>query len=279
MDPRSPDAAAATRRPRRQRPRSGPRRGARASWRPATFRASCCSPTGIRLPGIWTPRCAHLIEAHIPVSVEPLAPRSLGDTWIDDRSSSPNVCLPGAAFTATVTVGSQRDCEAVVELRSGGKVIGSQSVAITRGSTRSRSTRRSTPPGAYVLQASLKASGDPLSENNTLVAGIWADPRTKVLYVEGTPASAKYLSGALTGSGFEVTSRPASGLPGTEASSTRSISSCSATFRRAAIAARGDDGVVRVGRTRAAAACCRRRRRRCSARAGIARRRSSGSRR
>ena len=149
------------------------------------------------------------------MSVEPLAPRSLGDAWIEDIV--PERVPAGAAFTATVTVSSQRDCEAVVELRSGGKVVGTQSVAITRGSTQVAINATLDAAGAYVLQAVLKASGDPLSENNTLAKGIWADPKTKVLYVEGTPASARYLSGALTGSGFEVTTRPASGLPGTEA--------------------------------------------------------------
>ena len=56
---------------------------------------------------------AHLVEAHIPVSVEPLAPRSLGDTWIDDLIL-PERVPAGAAFTATVHVGSQRDRQAVI---------------------------------------------------------------------------------------------------------------------------------------------------------------------
>ena len=42
---------------------------------------------------------------------------------------------------------------------------------------------------------------DPLAANNTLERGMWADPQTKVLYVEGAPASAQYLSSALTAPG------------------------------------------------------------------------------
>ena len=68
------------------------------------------------------------------MSVEPLAPRSLGDTWIDDLIL-PERVPAGAAFTATVAVGSQRDRQAVVELRSGGKIVGTQSVAVAKGST------------------------------------------------------------------------------------------------------------------------------------------------
>ena len=123
----------------------------------------------------------------------------------------------GARFTATVDVGSQRDRQAVIELRSGARIVGTQSVGVVKGSTRVAINAVLDAPGPYVLQAALKIPDDPLSENNTLEKGMWADPKTKVLYVEGAPASAKYLSTALTSSGFDVTTRPASGLPAAEA--------------------------------------------------------------
>ena len=158
---------------------------------------------------------AQLIEAHIPVSVEPLAPRSLGDSWID-RLDLPERVPAGAAFSATVDVGSQRDAQGVVELRSAGKIVGTQPIAVSKGTTRVAITTVLDAPGPHVLQARLRIPDDPLEQNNTLEQGTWADPRTRVLYVEGTPASARYLSNALTGSGFEVTTRGASGLPATE---------------------------------------------------------------
>jgi Ca-activated chloride channel homolog len=159
---------------------------------------------------------ARLIDAHIPVSVEPLAPRSLGDTWIDSLDL-PDRIPAGAAFTATVSVESQREGQAIVELRSAGKVIGTQSLTVSKGVTPVAINAVLDAPGGYVLQAIVKIAGDPLADNNTLERGVWADPPTKVLYVEGTPASARYLSNALTASGFQVTVRPPSGLPPTEA--------------------------------------------------------------
>lgn len=159
---------------------------------------------------------ARLIDAHIPVSVEPLAPRSLGDTWIDSLDL-PDRIPAGAGFTATVGVESQRGGQAVVELRSAGKVVGTQSLAVSKGMTRVAINAVLDAPGGHVIQATVKTPGDPLADNNTMAQGVWADPQTKVLYVEGTPASARYLSNALTASGFQVTVRPSSGLPSTRA--------------------------------------------------------------
>lgn len=158
---------------------------------------------------------ARLIEARIPVSVEPMAPRSLGDTWIDSLDL-PDRIPAGAAFTATVAVASQRGGQATVELRSAGKVLGTQSVALSKGVTPVALTAVLDAPGAYVLQAAVSIPNDTLAPNNTLDRGIWADPQTRVLYVEGRPASARYLSNALTASGFQVTVRPPSGLPAAE---------------------------------------------------------------
>ena len=59
-------------------------------------------------------------------------------------------------------------------------------------------------------------AGDPLAENDTLERGVWADPKSKVLYVEGVPSSARYLSGALQESGFDVAVRPPAGIPSTD---------------------------------------------------------------
>ena len=70
-------------------------------------------------------------------------------------------------------------------------------------------------PGDYVVEAQIAAPGDPLAINNVLTIEAWADPRPKVLYLEGTPSSARYLAGALDGAGFDVAVRPASAFPTT----------------------------------------------------------------
>jgi Ca-activated chloride channel homolog len=156
-----------------------------------------------------------LASAGIPVSVEQLAPRVLGDTWVD-RLDLPDRVPAGATLVATVGVGSQRDASVLVEVRSGGTLIGSRSVTIGKGMTDVGVGAVLATPGLHVLQASVMTAGDPLAENDTLERGVWADPKSKVLYVEGVPSSARYLSGALQESGFDVAVRPPAGIPSTD---------------------------------------------------------------
>jgi uncharacterized membrane protein len=153
-----------------------------------------------------------LATERIPLSVIPMSARSIGDTWIDGLEMAERVPA-GGLFAATVLVGSQREGIAVVELRHGDRLLARRPVSLTRGITRVALEAAVEAPGAYVLQASVAIDSDPLSANNTLSKETWADPRAKVLYVEGAVASARYLAGALTKSGFDVTVRPPSGLP------------------------------------------------------------------
>jgi uncharacterized membrane protein len=157
-----------------------------------------------------------LASAGIPVSVEPLAPRVLGDTWVD-RVDLPDRVPAGAPLVATVGVGSQREASVLVQVRSGGAVIGSRSVPIEKGMTDVAVGVVLGTPGLHVLQASVTTAGDPLAENNTLERGVWADPKSKVLYVEGALSSARYLSGALAESGFDVAVRAPAEMPSTDA--------------------------------------------------------------
>jgi Ca-activated chloride channel homolog len=148
----------------------------------------------------------------IPVSVEPLVPRSIGDAWID-ALDLPERITAGSTFTATVDIGSQRDGTAIVELKAGDTLLASRTASFGKGITHVALDGAIDGPGGYVLQATMSSSGDPLAANNSLAREAWADARAKVLYIEGAPASARYLAGALTGSGFDVTVKPPSALP------------------------------------------------------------------
>jgi uncharacterized membrane protein len=172
----------------------------------------------------------HLAAERIPVSVEPLVPRSIGDAWIDSFDVSSRI-TSGALLTATVTVGSQRSDQGEIELRlkppaaaaatpvapagSNDRVLVRKPITFGKGLTGVPLEFEVDAPGAYVLEAALIVKGDPLAANNVLMKDTWADPRSKVLYVEGAPSSARYLAGALDGAGFDVTIRPASGVPAT----------------------------------------------------------------
>jgi uncharacterized membrane protein len=157
-----------------------------------------------------------LAAAHIPVSVQPMAVRSIGDAWID-RIDLPERIAAGATFSALVTVGAQRGTAATIELRSGSAVLATRDMTLAAGLTQVALDARVDDPGSHILQATVAVARDPLSVNNRLDHPIWAEPRGRVLYVEGTPASARYLSGALRGAGFDVTIKSPSGLPPTAA--------------------------------------------------------------
>jgi uncharacterized membrane protein len=157
---------------------------------------------------------ARLAESRIPVFVEPVAVRSLGDTWID-ALDLPDRMVAGAPFTVTVSVETQRSVPAVVELRAADKVLATRQVPLPTGVTRVPMEVTIDTAGAATLDARVLIANDPLSANSTLTRAIWTAPKPKVLYVEGKPASAHYLAGALGEAGFDVTVRPPAGLPAT----------------------------------------------------------------
>jgi uncharacterized membrane protein len=153
-----------------------------------------------------------LAAAHIPVSTEPTEARELGDTWVDSIGL-PSHLTAGATMPVTIAIGSQRERDAVLELRAGGKVLDRRPARLARGLTRVTVQTNFDAPGAAALEASVSVDGDPLRANDTLTRNIWLEPRVRVLYVEGTPTSAKYLTGALEASGFDVTVAPTSRIP------------------------------------------------------------------
>ena len=155
---------------------------------------------------------ARLQAAHIPVFVEPLAVRSLGDAWID-RIDVPGRIAAGGTFATTVSVGTQHAAKGTVTLRADGAVVAAREVTLPQGMTPVVLDGQIDSPGNHVLTASLAIASDPLAANNTLETAVEVAPRARVLYVEGTAASARYLSGALRDAGFEVVVKPPTGVP------------------------------------------------------------------
>jgi Ca-activated chloride channel homolog len=155
---------------------------------------------------------ARLQTAHIPVFVEPLAVRSLGDAWID-RIDLPGRIAAGGTFATTVSVGAQHAAKGTVTLRADGTVVAAREVTLPQGLTPVVLDGHIDSPGNHVLTASLSIANDPLAANNTLETAVEVAPRARVLYVEGTAASARYLTSALRDAGFEVVVKPPTGVP------------------------------------------------------------------
>lgn len=159
---------------------------------------------------------ARLAGAQVAVSTEPMPVRTLDDTWVD-AIDVPARLSAGASLPIAVTVGSQRAVGATVEIRSGGTVLAKQTTTLGTGTTRVTLDAQIDAPGGATLEASVRVDGDPLPANDTLRRNVWVGPRVRVLYVEGSPASARYLSSGLAASGFDVAVRPVSALPVTTA--------------------------------------------------------------
>jgi uncharacterized membrane protein/uncharacterized protein YegL len=155
---------------------------------------------------------ARLSADAIPVFVQPMAVRELGDSWVD-RIDVVRPVAPGALATVTVSVGSQRAVNGLVEVREGTTLLGSKAVALAQGTTVVPIDVSFEKAGAKVLDAKLTVPGDPLTVNNQLGSEVVVGSRPKVLYVEGSAGSAQYLERALTQSGFDVTVGTAAQLP------------------------------------------------------------------
>jgi len=163
-----------------------------------------------------TAAVTQLTASSIPVHVYPMAPRDLGDTWVE-AMRLPARLAPGGLVTVTVDVGSQRAVSGEVELKIGDRVLATATQPLVVGMTTVPLEVSLDDAGAVSFVAVVTTAGDPLVENNTLTQAAWVAPRPRVLYVEGTPQSSRYLESALEQSGFDVEVRPAAGLPGTAA--------------------------------------------------------------
>jgi Ca-activated chloride channel homolog len=155
---------------------------------------------------------AQVTAARIPVSTAPMAVRNLGDTWVDTLEV-PDRVSAGAPFGVIVGIGSQVATGARVEIRSNGARVAERTIELLPGTIRVGLEATVAAAGAHRIEAVVHAPGDALDLNNARVAEVWAAPRARVLYLEGAPASAKYLASALTAAGFDVTVHSPEAVP------------------------------------------------------------------
>jgi uncharacterized membrane protein/uncharacterized protein YegL len=151
----------------------------------------------------------------IPVSVQPLGVRDIGDTWVD-AVGLPERLTAGSTASLTVALGAQRVATGQIEVREAGRVLVSQTVSVPPGVTAVPVDLTFDAAGAHAIDVRFTVPSDPLAVNNTLSKEAYVRPRAQVLYLEGAPASAKYLQSALVQSGFDVTVRPTTSVPTTQ---------------------------------------------------------------
>lgn len=162
-------------------------------------------------------RLAGLLQ-HEGVEVHTVAldARDVGDAWID-AVRAPERVASGELFSVEVDVFSQVARSVVIELRHRGEPVALQPLGVEPGMTRAHMEARVHEEGPAVIEAVLRADGDPVLQNNTRRHGMVVGTRRGVLYVEGRPASAHHLRTALEVGGFDVRTATPAQLPATVA--------------------------------------------------------------
>lgn len=177
---------------------------ARASLDPGALPRIVLFTDGRATAGDINTSIARLHDGGVPVSVFPMSPADLGDTWIDGIGV-PDRVAAGGTTPVTVHVSTQKDGAAIVELSALGKPLAKRTVTLARPGTDVTLDAVFASEGAQSIEARVTMAGDPVAQNNTLERAVFVSPKPRVLYIEGAgTASSRYLNGALVGAGIDV---------------------------------------------------------------------------
>jgi Ca-activated chloride channel homolog len=141
---------------------------------------------------------------HVRVFAVPASVAISNDAWIE-ALLAPDDVRQKEPVTIKVRVSSRSQTPARVQIRSGGRILGTRFTALSPGENKFAFQVRFPVAGENSVTVQVFAEGDQVKQNDTLTQSIWVRPRTKVLYVESATASAHYLADALTEQGIEVT--------------------------------------------------------------------------
>ena len=147
----------------------------------------------------------------VRVFTMPAAVSANSDAWIE------SIVIPFGVrkqepVSVRVVVRSLTSVTAVVELAGPKRVLGKRNVALQSGENVIVFETRLSRAGSNILSARVRADGDQIAENDAKTESVWVGPRPRVLYVEGIPESARYLSDALRAHYIEVTVATAQAL-------------------------------------------------------------------
>ncbi len=155
---------------------------------------------------------SRLAEQRISVSTYPSVVRSLRDSWVDDVRLEAEA-VEGEQAAVIVTMGAQSEARGRLELLVDGKPAASKDISMAAGMADVRLDVTFESAGPRIIEAKWTPVQDSLDDNNIRRAAVEVMPATRVLYIEGRPASAGYLRNALTREGMNVTLAGASSLP------------------------------------------------------------------
>jgi stringent starvation protein B len=154
------------------------------------------------------------LTAHgVRVFAFPAPPQAQSDAWIE-ALDVPEGVRRDEPVSLTVHVVSQRETPARITVSADGRALGARRIRLNAGSNAVAIATRIARSGSVIIGVAVHAEGDLLADNDRLQQSAWIGPRPRVLYVEGQPEAAQYLSAALRREGLEVQPVGAEELPG-----------------------------------------------------------------
>ena len=147
------------------------------------------------------------------VDVHTIAASSVTDAAISavDMPSSVSV---GERFDVTVEVLSTVSGDAIVELSEGSEVVGAQEVRLSPGPNYVIFDAEAGDPGLQQFSASVRMTGDAVSQNDEHRAGVEVRGPASVMIVEGEEDGGQILERALNSRGLEVERVTIGDMPG-----------------------------------------------------------------
>jgi secreted protein with Ig-like and vWFA domain len=155
-------------------------------------------------------------ENGVRVFTLPATVRGEGDSWVESIDL-PDEIREDEPVTATVRVFSRVATVATVQLVGDDQTLETREVSLQPGVNEVDFEVRLPAGGAGTLSGRLQSENDPLGANDLHTQAISVGARPRILYVEGRPASARYLRDALTSEGMDVTVVGPESLPATAA--------------------------------------------------------------
>jgi Ca-activated chloride channel homolog len=151
----------------------------------------------------------------IHVYTVPSQVRTNHDVWVENILA-PSEVTAEELFPMEAHIFSQAETAAEVEIKHGDKSLGTKKVQLIRGLNRvAFETSIKDEAGPVLIDAEVKAAGDPFPDNNKFRSSIVVQGRPKILYVESHAQSARYLQAALTNEGLNVNTVSPAMIPNT----------------------------------------------------------------
>ena len=126
------------------------------------------------------------------------------DAWIEAVDLPEGVRQQEPA-TVRVRVVSRAQSPARIQMKLNGEAAAQRKMTLRPGENEIIFRTQFKRQGANTVEVEVAAEGDQVTQNNVLSQTLWVGPRSRILYVEGNPESARYLRDALHMQGIEVT--------------------------------------------------------------------------